>query len=75
MAEKHSCRWRTKADRQAEEIRAQQAKLEAQQIELGLFAAKVSDLEQQLALAKKQIFGRKGRRKINFTFSNVISII
>lgn len=62
MAEKHSCSWRTKADRQAERIRAQQAELEAKQTELDLFAAKVSELERQLALAKKELFGQKTER-------------
>lgn len=62
MAEKHSCHWRRKVDRQAEQMRVQQAELEAKQIELGLLAAKVSDLEQQLALSKRKIFGRSSER-------------
>src|SRR5580698_4325014 len=62
MAEKHSCRWRRTADRQAEQMRVQQAELDAKQAALDALAAKVSDLEHKLALATKQILGPKSER-------------
>jgi transposase len=62
MAEKHSCRWRRTADRQVEQMRVQQAELDAKQAALDALAAKVSDLEHKLALATKQIIGPKSER-------------
>jgi transposase len=62
MAEKHSCRWRRTADRQTEQMRVQQAELDAKQAELDVLAAKVADLEHKLALATKQIVGPKSER-------------
>jgi transposase len=69
MAEKHACSWRRSAERRAEQLRAQEAKLEAQrvelvdkQVEVDLLAAKVSELERKLALATKQIVGPKSER-------------
>ncbi len=62
MAEKHSCRWRRAADRQAEQARTQQAKLDATQAERDLLAVKVAELEHQLALATRQILGPKSER-------------
>jgi transposase len=43
-------------------MRVQQAKLDATQTERDLLAAKVADLERQLALANKQIVGPKSER-------------
>lgn len=62
MAEKHSCRWRREADRQAEELREKQAELEAQQAETARLKAQVAELEHKLALATKQIVGPKSER-------------
>ncbi len=62
MAEKHSCRWRRTTDKQAEQLRAQQAELEASEAERVRLAAQVADLEHRLALATKQIVGPKSER-------------
>lgn len=62
MAEKHSCPWRRTAGEQAEQLRVQQAELEAQQTALKEMAARVTDLEHKLALATKQVIGPKSER-------------
>jgi transposase len=62
VAEKHSCRWRRTTDKQAEQLRAQQAELEASEAERARLAALVADLEHKLALATKQIVGPKSER-------------
>jgi len=61
MAE-HSCPWRRTADEQAEQLRVQQAALEAQQAELKEMTARVTELEHKLSLATKQIVGPKSER-------------
>ena len=69
MAEKHSCHWRRTADRRAEQLRAREAEVEAQRVkleeqsaEIARFAAKLSAVEHELALATKQIIGPKTER-------------
>ena len=62
MAEKHSCRWRRTTEKQEEQLRAEQAELEASEAERGRLAAQVADLEHRLALATKQIIGPKTER-------------
>ena len=62
MAEKHSCRWRRATEKQAEQLRAQQAELAATEAERARLAALVADLEHKLALATKQIVGPKTER-------------
>lgn len=62
MAEKHSCRWRRTTEKQAEQLRAQQAELEASEVERARLAALVADLEHKLARANKQIVGPKTER-------------
>ena len=62
MAEKHSCRWRRTTEKQAEQLRAQQAELAATEAERARLAALVADLEHKLALATKQIVGPKTER-------------
>ncbi len=62
MAEKHSCRWRRAADKQAELLRAREAELDAQKAQLAELATKVAELEHSLALATKQIVGPKSER-------------
>lgn len=69
MAEKHSCRWRRTADRQAEQLReqqtaleAQQAELEAQRAEVARLTAQLAELQQQLSKTTKQLVGPKSER-------------
>jgi transposase len=69
MADKHSCRWRRTADRQAEQLRGREAEIERQRIELEAqkaqlaeLAAQVNKLEHELVLKTKQIVGPKSER-------------
>lgn len=69
MVDKHSCHWRRTATKQAEQLRVQQAELDATKAELDAtkaehvrLVAKVTELEHQLALATKQIVGPKSER-------------
>jgi transposase len=62
MAEKHTCRWRIKADKQAEQLRQKQVQLEEAERKSAELAAEVAELQHQLALATKQIVGPKSER-------------
>lgn len=61
MAE-HSCHWRRATDRQAEQLRTQQAELEASEAERVRLAALVAELEHKLAQATRQLVGPKSER-------------
>jgi transposase len=62
MVDKHSCHWRRTATKHAEHLREQQAELDATKEEYGRLAAKMAQLEHQLALATKQVIGPKSER-------------
>lgn len=58
----HSCHWRRTAEQRAEQVREQQAEIEAIRAERDGLVARVSELEQKLEREKKQILGPKSER-------------
>ena len=67
MAEKHSCRWRRTTDKQAEQLRAQQAELEASEAERVRLAAQVADLEHRLGDGGVDFRGDDGPLRVTKT--------